>query len=431
MSELSSLTRRSGAWLVIALATACSGDESGGSARAAAPTVRDSAGITIVETPLVDDAAVPHWSIDTTPERTIGVTAGDPVYEFNEISGITRLQNGMLVVLNGAGESAFEFRFYDSAGKHVASHGRRGQGPGEFRSVNAFVPAGGDTLMAVDWPNGRINWLTASTGHLRSDRLDETGFKGVLGEDAYGIVETMVPLGDSLYAVRPFRRIAAAEQNQRRRGRSFHIADLAKDTLHNLARYDETPMPVVQLSTGPTGVQPLEPGVEVNVVDAERRRICAGFTHTRAIECLDAEGKRTSIRWQATDLPYTDADWDTYQSDSRKAFSASRGLTPQDVNTLLAARKRPERLRPFTILLLDAEGNLWVREPTRDSAGVRQSRFRVFDREGRLIAFADPFPTPGIRPMESLYIEDSAVVRVTENQDGAPVVSFFRIRKED
>src|SRR5688572_15096096 len=186
---------------------ACSEEDSGGRPPMTDPVIRDSAGITVVETPLVDDADVPRWTIDTVPAQTIGVTAGDPSYEFSRIAGVRRLPNGMLLVLTGGGTFAYEFRFFDSTGKHIVSHGRRGKGPGEYVSVDWFGAVGGDTVMAVDRGNARVSWLSASAGHLRSARVDELQFQRVIAEDASDIVSTMVPFGDSLYAVSPVRRL--------------------------------------------------------------------------------------------------------------------------------------------------------------------------------------------------------------------------------
>jgi hypothetical protein len=391
------------------------------------PAIRDSAGIRIVETPLVDDTDLPRWTIDTVPVRTIGVTAGDPAYEFSRIAGVRRLPNGMLLVLTGGGTFSYEFRFFDSAGKHIVSHGRRGKGPGEYVSVDWFGAVGGDTVMAVDRGNGRVNWLSVSAGHLRSARVDESQFQSVIAEDASGIVSTMVPLGDSVYAVSPVRHLGGPNRPGIT-GRSFHIADLATGTVHNLVGYDETPLRTVNLSSGPTSFRPLEAGVDVHVVDVRRRRICAAFTTTRAIECVDARGERLSIRWQARNVPYSDEDWARFESGRRKAFANVGERSPRDADLALAAWGRPEHYAPFNALLLDDGGNLWVRESALDTAGKHQSRFRVFDPEGRLLALANAFPVPGSRPERTVSIASGAVLRALENSDGAPVVGIFRIR---
>src|SRR5215213_3771042 len=112
---------------VIALILAVTGCSRDASVHPGQPATRDSAGVTIVDNAEVDVASLPHWAVDTMPSLTIGATTGDSAYEFGSIKGVSQLPNGMIVVLNGQGELAFELRFYDSTGKHIVTHGRRGQ----------------------------------------------------------------------------------------------------------------------------------------------------------------------------------------------------------------------------------------------------------------------------------------------------------------
>jgi hypothetical protein len=413
------------ACLVIAIAACDSGDSARGDTETA--TVRDSAGVAIVENTVVEPPGIPAWRIDTVPAMTIGKTSGESAYEFGTIGGIRRMPNGMIVVLTGQGESAYEFRFFDSTGTHVVTHGKRGQGPGDYRWVTYFAPVGGDTLVAVDFPNSRINWLTASSGHLRSARLDDAGFKKVLGDDAFGMFETMVPLGDSLYAVKAFRRAPDA-QSRGQRATTYHIANLAAGTAPELVRYQEPPMKEVQLSTGPTSLFPMNAGSDDHVVDRVRRRICASLSNTPQITCIDDKGKRMIIRWKAETVPYTEADRRASEESFRKMRVGSR-MTSQDIEKLLAAREWPERFNPFLVLQIDADGNFWVSEYTLDSTGKRQSRFRVFGPDGKQVAFADPFPVRSFGLSNPVDIGRDAVLRVIENADGAQVIGVFPIRR--
>lgn len=388
----------------------------------------DSAGFTIAENTDIDPAGVATWSVDTAPSITIGVSMGDSAYELTSIGGVRQLPNGMIVVLNGQGEAAFEFRFYDSTGKHIATHGRRGQGPGEYRWINFFGPAGGDTVIGVDFPNGRLNWVSASAGYLRSTRLDENRIKKLLGDDASGTIEGMVPLGDSLYAVKAFRHVPGAA-SPARLGTSFHIVDLAANTTSDLVRYDDPPLKVVQLSSGPTHLWPMGAGNSVHVVDRARRRICAANSSAPEISCIDSHGKRLSIRWRSETVPYTDDDRRAYEASFRKTRLTSRRTTAADVEAMLAATDWPERHNPFTVLQIDAEGNFWILEYALDEWQRRDSRFRVLDPEGRHIAFADPFPARNAGLGSTVHIGTSSVLRVFEDADGVPMVGVFRIRK--
>jgi hypothetical protein len=417
-------------WIVLVLTTAtvfggCDRAED----RSSGFATRDSAGVTIAENGEVDPATVARWSVDSVPTRTIGVAMGDSAYEFNNLGSVQRLPNGMILVLNGQGEAAFEFRFYDSTGKHVATHGRRGQGPGEHRWINFVGSVGGDTVVGVDFPNSRLSWVSASAGFLRSSRLDENGFRRVLGDTTSGIVETLVPFGDSLYAAKAFRPVPG-DNDPFRRTTSFHIVDLARGAAFDVARYDDMPMRQIQLRGRPTPVRPRDAGELVHVVDRTRRRMCAGITTTAELSCVDRDAKRLIIRWPGDPLPYTDADNAEFERNFRAMRTGSR-VTPGDIETLLGAMGRPERHPAFNVLQLDTEGNFWLLEYSLDGSNRRRSRFRILDPNGRQIAFADSFPTPRVGFGYGIHIGDRSILRVLRDADGVSTIGVFPIRKPE
>ena len=413
---------------------ACPGDradrtDSAASAADAAAIVRDSAGITIVENRTVDPGGLPRWSVDTTPALTIGTGAGDPAYELARIGGIERLPNGMIVVLNGPGEAAYEFRFYDSTGKHVATHGRRGQGPGEYRWISFVGSVGGDTVIGVDFPNERLNWVSASNGHLRSVRFGESGFRKILGEDATGTLETVVPLGDSLYAVKAFHENIEVPGGPR--SATFHLVNLAADTSADLPPYPEPPLKLVMLDGRESAIAPIKAPVTAHVVDRARRRICAATSAAAEIACVDAEGRRFRIRWAYDTLPYTAEDRRGDEDRYREMRRGRRGGDEAELNRILATVVWPRYQDVFTALQLDTDGNFWILEYTRDDAGQRVSRFRILDPEGRLIAFADPLPMRNVGLINDMKIERNTVLRAIEDSNGIPMIGVFRIRKPD
>ena len=414
---------------MVALSAAACDGESGAGRAGAGVTVRDSAGVTIVENGPVHPRDMAAWRVDTMAALVIGAP-NDTAYQFNRIGSIQQLPNGMILVMDGRGETAFQFRFYDSAGKHVATHGRPGQGPGEHRWINFVGSAGGDTVVGVDFPNRRLSWVSASAGYLRSARLDEMPFKRLLGDSASGMLETMVPLGDSLYAVTAFHdRVDPGGQFER--GTSHHIVDLARETVFNLAHYSDPPMKPVQLSGRRTSVRPLGAGEPVRVVDRDRRRACSAHTAKPEIVCVAADGERTIIRYAVERVPYTDDDYQQFAESFRKSVGARRGMTAQDAEAWLSAMGRPDRHTAFMMLQLDTGGNLWIKEYALDDARRRYTRFRVLDPNGRQIAFADSFPTPRLGFGYGIHLGTSSMLRVVRDSDDVPSVAKFAIRKPD
>jgi hypothetical protein len=112
-------------------------------------TVRDSAGIRIVENTGAVHAPGAGWTLSDEPIVRIGVVHGDPAYEFSGVVGLTRLSDGRIVVLD---EQTKELRFYSPEGVFLESIGRAGAGPGELESPGGLQRLPGDTLQVTDFP---------------------------------------------------------------------------------------------------------------------------------------------------------------------------------------------------------------------------------------------------------------------------------------
>lgn len=155
---------------------ACGGGDDGGGPQS---TVRDSAGVTIVE----NRAPLPEsrlgWRVGSAPTAMIGTAEGDPAYELFRVGGAMRLSDGRIVVANaGTGE----LRVYDANGVHLASWGGQGDGPGEFGAMapSGLAPWPGDSLMARDPFSGRISIFSMDGTFGRALR-PEGGYPSVVG----------------------------------------------------------------------------------------------------------------------------------------------------------------------------------------------------------------------------------------------------------
>src|SRR5690606_10923803 len=79
----------------------------------------------------------------------------DPVVEigrgesagFGNVAGAVRHANGGIIATDG---QVLELRYFDASGRLVARAGRRGDGPGEFRSIRALLRCGGDSAFVYD-----------------------------------------------------------------------------------------------------------------------------------------------------------------------------------------------------------------------------------------------------------------------------------------
>jgi hypothetical protein len=148
------------------LVAAC-GDAHGHSAA----TIADSVGVQIVTSTGPSWEESEGWVIDSQPLLDIGGSDADPHYDLFRVSGVTRLSDGRLAVLN-SGTS--EVRYYDSTGTWLSSSGRKGQGPGEFESAGILYRLPGDTLFIYDYDPHRLTKLDPNGSFVTSISLVET-----------------------------------------------------------------------------------------------------------------------------------------------------------------------------------------------------------------------------------------------------------------
>ncbi len=115
------------------------------SADKAVISVRDSAGITVIDNAVGDSLGAAILRLEV--RNRIGVVEGDEPFIFSSIVGAGRLRDGSVVVGDARTR---EIRVFDSLGRHVRSFGGSGGGPGEFSQLSSMSVSAGDTVIAWD-----------------------------------------------------------------------------------------------------------------------------------------------------------------------------------------------------------------------------------------------------------------------------------------
>lgn len=151
--------------VLLLIACAACGGEGEGDGTA---TVRDSAGIQIVE----NRGEREGWRLSDEPSLQIGVAEGDPLYQMDRVRAAVRMGDGRIVVANGGNQ---QIRWYGANGRHVASAGREGGGPGEFRALSTLRVLPGDSVLAYDVMAFRLSWFDPSGRFVRSAQLQPVG----------------------------------------------------------------------------------------------------------------------------------------------------------------------------------------------------------------------------------------------------------------
>jgi hypothetical protein len=127
---------------------------------------RDSAGVKVV-----DNGERGAWGPDTgwrvseRPLVDIGAVQDDPAQQLDRVSDAHRFPDGRIAVANaGSGE----IRLFDARGRHLATVGRKGRGPGEFETVSSIEALPGDSLLVYDRYAGRLSWFDKDGKYVRS-----------------------------------------------------------------------------------------------------------------------------------------------------------------------------------------------------------------------------------------------------------------------
>jgi hypothetical protein len=124
---------------------------------AGSATLRDSAGISIVESSAPEWAHGSGWMIEPTPVVSIGSAEGAPEYQLTNVGAVVELSDGRIVVADGG---SMQLRTYAADGRFIRAVGRRGQGPGEFSQFTAVTRYRGDSIFVHDFPQRRFTVLS-------------------------------------------------------------------------------------------------------------------------------------------------------------------------------------------------------------------------------------------------------------------------------
>ena len=127
-------------------------------------TTRDtlSSGVVrVTHVPPADPA--PTWTL--VEELRVGTVEGGGPASFGQLKGLVPLEGGGFAVYES---QAAEIRVFAADGSHVATHGGRGEGPGEFRDPNGLMVDPEGRLLVPDFYQARISVFLPEEGFLES-----------------------------------------------------------------------------------------------------------------------------------------------------------------------------------------------------------------------------------------------------------------------
>jgi hypothetical protein len=335
-----------------------------------AHTESDSAGITIVANDLNGFDQV--CRVGATPAAVIGSADGGPEYELYRVFGASVLSDGRIVLVN---QGSQELRFYDAAGRHLMSSGRKGGGPGEFSDAFHVWVLPGDTVWVGDYRPWQF-LVFAPDG-----KWNRTVRPVPLYPNVPGVIEVLDG-GRSILATQPFTS----------EGENWGVRHLTVLLHGSEGTVSDT---IGIYPNGRWGMLPEHPRLGLYPlfesffrIDATGTTVIMGHGSEPQFAVYGASGDLTMqriIRWTVASRTVRA---EHIAAEHQRIVDRYRDTDPAMARQMvdpLISDKRPvaERFPAFSSLRAGRDGRFWVREFVAPTA-TQEQQWLVFDAEGRL-----------------------------------------------
>ena len=361
--------------------------------------VRDSGGVRIVELGALRDVNAPIVELDRVFE-----TAREGV-ELFDVQAARILDDGRLVVGN---RGTSEILLIGPDGTLLATIGREGDGPGEFRSITSILVGDRGGFLVYDTRLGR--WSAF---------------------DSTGTLSTTVPMvpPSRVVDLRPLARsadgaILAVHGEQRRFGRET----IQRDTMPLLrfASAGEAPDTLGLWATTEWSYAPTERGTLRTWVGFARSaasagrgdRVALGDTDTPEVSIFDASGSlRTSIRFGHAREPVAEQDVSAWRAENASRLGPD---APEDIRRRFAQAPYRETYPAFDDVAAGADGSVWI--GTAAHFGDDTRRWVAFGADGAAWGRVD-LP----REAQILDLHADRVVTLARDDMGVESVVVYRV----
>ena len=398
------------ATLSLALVTSC--DRTDGSRSTS--TVRDSAGVTLVESTRPLWTATDAWRVDSALV-VVGAEEGGPGQQLHRVTGAVRLGDGTLVIANGGSRELYR---YDSEGRFLGAFGKIGDGPGEFRALTWIGRALGDSILAWDRGASRITVFSAAGVYARDYRPTLTANPMTLeGQGVVGRGRILLTTGASFIS-------ADGTAGVQRQPITAWIIDSSGAELRAIGPFAGRAVflgPGRQANTITRLPVPLGAST---LFTAGPERVHVVDTDAFEIRTYGIDGRLARIvRRPHTAIPLQ-------PSDVAAAIEAELVGLPPSEEIRAGMRAGLERIPPPALLPAvrslrsDSEGNVWVQAGYRPTA--TESAWSVFDSTGRWLGDI-------AMPAAQQILEIGADYLIASDRDDLDVerVRVLRLRKPD
>ncbi len=326
-----------------------------------AQTVRDSAGVRIVLNDKPTWTAAQQLRLAPAPMLVIGDREQEP-YLLGQVRGAFYLSDGRIVIGDGA---SHELRVFDGTGTHLKTFGRRGDGPGEFRRMQAVSRLAGDTI-AVVHEMASVSRFTADGTYIT--RTNEQTAGPLQAGGAMKAVSVALNGGARLVVHFPRR------PPTRGVGVEFDVGGLhevvGRDAASSRALGD---LPAMRASADKDGVSKPWLGAE-EVFASDGSQFYLGYGTAYSLTRYTAAGVPNLIVRRAWIAPKVsrrefEAFTDEWLDRWSKATGAARDAARREQLDMAYFKTLPA----FSAVLLDRLGRLWARTPAAIDGAVAGS----------------------------------------------------------
>ncbi|HRP07243.1 MAG TPA: hypothetical protein PLL69_02030 [Gemmatimonadales bacterium] len=370
--------------------------------------VRDSAGLVIAENDLGSFSQ--RCVADTLPETRIGGVEDDDDQFLYRVMGVTRLDDGRIVVVN---QGTQEVRWYGPDGALLGRAGREGQGPGEFTDAFLIQSMPGDTVWVGDYSPWQWHVFGPDMKFHRTVRLHPTEVNSPR-------ISAIMDDGQQIFST---------SGREWRRG-NFEMDSVALERFGADGALRDTVLVIPtgrwgQMDPSPGSIW-LQPWFEASA-EAEGRGstfVVASWNRPELFvyRLNDGFTPERIIRWTAADRSISPGE---VEAEREKLANRYPDLDPQMKAMLLDPMLDPDRpvaeSHPAVAsLVVGRDGRIWVRSHSR--AADSTATWTAFSAEGRAECRMD-LPRFSVSEFGSDYL-----MTHREDAQGMEVVEVYRFR---
>ncbi len=356
------------------------------------------------------------WQVIPRPFLTVGSLDGSQEEVLVEVvAGVVRPDGGVVVSDRGTRT----VRWFGPGGRLERTLGGPGDGPGEFKEPGQVL-LGDDGSVAV-WDQAALRLTRfGRSGELSGvETLDWARLAKAVDPPLYpGRIE---PLAGGGYLVRLVEKSKHPPSGSFRSGSGALVTSADLGSVDTLAFFPDQEPSMVEAPFGPFPFS--GPGAPETVMThvGDPPRICVGDEAKPEVTCFGPGEERLLLSWEADPGAMDRREVEAWRDRSRRDLEEKLG--EDDVRRILDELSPPEEGPFFGEMVLDREGNLWVRgEPVESSWGPA-IRWRVFNREGRFLGWVR------VLPVQVLEVGRDFLLGVHRDPLGVEYIQLFRLTK--